>query len=52
MRNTDLEHCAESVTCLIFNLFVFRSGLSDVPNQNDSKYYLSKVLSVDFLMWV
>lgn len=44
MRNTDLEHSEESDTCLILNLFVFRSGLSDVPNQNDSKYCLSKVL--------
>lgn len=48
MRNTDLENPEESDICLILNLFVFRSGLSDVPNQNDSKYCLSKVLKTDF----
>lgn len=48
MRNTDLEHSEERDTCLIFNLFVFRSGLSDIPSQNDSKYCLSKMLNIDF----
>lgn len=49
MRDIDLENPEESDICLILNLFVFRSGLSDVPNQNDSKYCLiSKVLNTDF----
>ena len=43
-----LENAEESDICLILNLFFFRSGLSDVPNQNDSKYCLSKVLNTDF----
>ena len=48
MRNTDLENPEESDICLILNLFVFRSGLSDVPNQNESKSCLSKVIKTDF----
>lgn len=50
MRNTDLENSEECDICLILFKFVyvFRSGLSDVPNQNDSKYCLSGELNTDF----
>lgn len=29
-------------------VYVFRSSLSDIPSQNDSKYCLSKVLNTNF----